>query len=115
MNATQAQGVMRASIAVMDGVDGRMASAGDRLDSWKEIGAYLRRSTRCAQRWEKNEGLPVLRHRHARGATVYAYRWELDAWWHSRGGGSDDHEAPLTETMREERVTIERGLSRRNS
>ena len=58
-----------------------------RLDSWKEIACYLRRSIRCAQRWEKNEGLPILRHQHARGATVYAYREKLDEWW--RGGASD--------------------------
>ena len=53
----------------------------DRLDSWKEIAAYLRRSVRCVQRWERTEGLPVLRHQHAKGATVYAYRHELDQWW----------------------------------
>jgi len=55
-------------------------NAGNRLDSWKEIAAYLRRSVRCAQRWERMEGLPVLRHRHAKGATVYAYRHEVDRW-----------------------------------
>jgi hypothetical protein len=53
----------------------------ERLDSWKEIAAYLRRSIRCVQRWERTEGLPVLRHRHTKGATVYAYRHELDQWW----------------------------------
>jgi hypothetical protein len=52
-----------------------------RLDSWKEIACYLRRSIRCVQRWERTEGLPVLRHRHAKGATVYAYRHEVDKWW----------------------------------
>jgi len=56
-------------------------SAWDRLDSWKEIAAYLRRSIRCVQRWERTEGLPVLRHQHAKGATVYAYRHEVDQWW----------------------------------
>jgi hypothetical protein len=115
MNSQQAQEVMRASIAVMDGVDGRMPSASDRLDSWKEIAAYLRRSVRCMQRWEKNEGLPIFRHRHARGATVYAYRWELDEWWHGRVGGSDARETSIMETTREERMTTERELSRRNS
>jgi hypothetical protein len=115
MNSQQAQEVMRASIETIEGTDARMPSAGDRLDSWKEIAAYLRRSARCVQRWEKNEGLPVSRHRHARGATVYAYRWELDEWWHGRGGGSDDRETSLMETTCEERIRIERDLSRRNS
>src|SRR5256886_4170053 len=40
--------------------------------------SYLRRSIRCVQRWEKDEGLPILRHQHARGATVYAYGEKLD-------------------------------------
>jgi len=56
-------------------------NAGSRLDSWKEIAAYLRRSVRCVQRWERMEGLPVHRHQHAKGATVYAYRHEVDRWW----------------------------------
>ena len=60
---------------------GGQSIAGDWLDSWKEIAAYLRRSVRCVQRWERMEGLPVLRHRHAKGATVYAYRHEVDQWW----------------------------------
>jgi hypothetical protein len=55
-------------------------NACNRLDSWKEIAAYLRRSVRCVQRWERAEGLPVLRHQHAKGATVYAYRHEVDQW-----------------------------------
>ncbi len=52
-----------------------------RLDSWKEIARYLRRSIRCVQRWETYQGLPVRRHQHVGGATVYAYREQLDAWW----------------------------------
>lgn len=51
-----------------------------RLDSWKEIASYLGRSTRCAQRWEKQLGLPVHRIRHVQGYTVYAYVAELDVW-----------------------------------
>jgi hypothetical protein len=53
----------------------------ERLDSWKEIAAHLRRSVRCVQRWERTAGLPVLRHQHEKGATVYAYPHELDQWW----------------------------------
>jgi TolB-like protein/Flp pilus assembly protein TadD len=56
----------------------------DRLDSWKEIAAYLKREVRTAQRWEKNEGLPVRRHQHDKLSTVFAYKSELDAWWHER-------------------------------
>ncbi len=55
----------------------------DRLDSWKEIAAYLRRGVRTVQRWERVAGLPVRRIGPARGA-VYAFRSELDAWWLTR-------------------------------
>lgn len=59
--------------------------AAERLDSWKEIGAYLKRDIRTLRRWEKNEGLPIRRHLHERKASVFAYKAELDAWWTNRG------------------------------
>jgi len=55
--------------------------ASDRLDSWKEISAYLKREIRTVQRWEKQEGLPVHRHVHDKLGTVYAYKAEVDVWW----------------------------------
>jgi hypothetical protein len=64
----------------------------DRLSSWKEIAAYLGRDVRTVQRWERTQGLPVHRHHHNRLSTAYAYKSELDAWWHNRpsGNGSED-------------------------
>jgi len=56
----------------------------DRLDSWKEIAAYLNRDVTTVQRWEKREGMPVHRHVHDRMGSVYASRAELDAWAQSR-------------------------------
>ncbi|MGQ0735843.1 MAG: hypothetical protein ACT4QD_19590 [Acidobacteriota bacterium] len=56
----------------------------DRLGSWKEIGVYLGRDVRTVQRWEQTQGLPVHRHRHSRLSTAYAFKSELDAWWHNR-------------------------------
>src|SRR6202789_3613005 len=38
----------------------------DRLDSWKEIAAYLNRDVTTVQRWEKREAMPVHRHLHNR-------------------------------------------------
>ena len=38
-------------------------SISDRLGSWKEIAAYLKRDTSTVRRWEK-EGLPVRRRVH---------------------------------------------------
>jgi TolB-like protein len=56
------------------------ASPDDRLDSWKEIAAYLDRGVRTVRRWEREEGLPVHRHVHRVLGSVYAYRSEIDAW-----------------------------------
>lgn len=54
--------------------------AEDRLNSWKEIAAYLKHSERTVRRWQ-DEGLPVYRHAHKKRAGVYAYKPELDTWW----------------------------------
>jgi hypothetical protein len=51
-----------------------------RLESWKAIANYLQRSVRTVRRWESGEGLPVHRHKHSKGSSVYAYRAELDTW-----------------------------------
>lgn len=59
----------------------------DRLDSWKEIAAYLNRDVTTVQRWEKREGMPVRRHLHDRIGSVYASRAELDVWVRSRNLG----------------------------
>ena len=56
----------------------------NRLDSWKEIAAYLKRDVTTVQRWEKREGMPVHRHLHDRIGSVYAFISELDAWQLSR-------------------------------
>jgi tetratricopeptide (TPR) repeat protein len=56
----------------------------DRLESWKEIAAYLSRSERTVRRWEEKEGLPVHRLAHDKRGSVYGYTWELDAWRDSR-------------------------------
>ena len=51
-----------------------------RLDSWKEIAAYLKRSTRTVRRWERQEGLPVHRHLHGKRSSIYAFAHEIDTW-----------------------------------
>ena len=56
----------------------------ERLDSWKEVAAYLKRDVTTVRRWEKREGLPVHRHLHARRDSVYAYKNEIDTWWEGR-------------------------------
>jgi len=60
-----------------------MGSAGDRLETWGEIAAYLGREIRTVQRWEKNMGLPVRRLGAGpeKQSRVFALKRELDAWW----------------------------------
>ena len=67
-----------------ESLEPRDSAAGGRLDSWKEIAAYLDREDRTVRRWEKTEGLPVHRHNHNKRATVYAYEAELDGWLKGR-------------------------------
>jgi len=66
-------------------------AARPRLDSWKEIATYLKRSVRTVRRWERQEGLPVHRHRHHMQATVYAFVPEIDKWLeeHRMKGSAD--------------------------
>ncbi len=56
----------------------------ERLDSWKEIASYLGREVRTAQRWERREALPIQRHFHGKGGTVWAFKHEIDAWLKNR-------------------------------
>jgi excisionase family DNA binding protein len=53
-------------------------SGNGKLDSWKEIAAYLGRDVRTVIRWEKKRNLPV--HRLPGGQAVFAYKSELDKW-----------------------------------
>src|SRR5579859_332329 len=69
----------------------RTASLG-KLDSWKEIAAYLKRDVRTVQRWEELEGLPVHRHFHQKVGSVYAYTAEIDSWWKNDHASSQHHE-----------------------
>src|ERR1035441_8819561 len=56
------------------------AGKGMRLDSWKEIAAYLSKAERTVKRWEKERGLPAHRLPGSGNASVYAYTAELDYW-----------------------------------
>jgi len=50
------------------------------LNGWKEIAAYLGRSVRTVQRWEKEFGLPVRRFGLSKPESVFAIQREIDAW-----------------------------------
>jgi Tol biopolymer transport system component len=67
-----------------DGLQSPAPAAEDRLHSWKEVAAYLKRDVTTVQRWEKREGMPVHRHLHDKLGSVWALRSELDAWTRRR-------------------------------
>jgi TolB-like protein/Tfp pilus assembly protein PilF len=69
-------------------------TAADRLESWKEIAAYLKRGVRTVVRWEKEEGLPVRRHVHHKLGSIYALRSEVDAWRDGRREKDSERVAP---------------------
>lgn len=73
------------------------STSDDRLDSWKEIAAYLRREVRTVQLWEKHEGLPVHRHFHKRLGSVFALRSEIDQWKDRVSQTRSDRSRPAVE------------------
>jgi TolB-like protein len=79
--------------------------ADERLESWKEIAAYLRRDVRTVQRWEQADGLPIHRHKRAQRPLPYAYKAELDAWWASRS------EPPADVVVKNRATAPRRGFS----
>jgi hypothetical protein len=80
----------------------------DRLDSWKEIAAYLGRTARTVQRWEKTAGLPVHRGGPGTRSGVMASKKEVGEWWRlqrhklldedSGDGTAEDEAAAVTTT-----------------
>lgn len=67
-------------------------AASRRLHSWKEIADYLRRGVTTVQRWEREEGLPVRRHRHASSGSVFAETGDIDTWLDRRSTPPGDDE-----------------------
>jgi len=51
-----------------------------RLDSWKQVAAYIGRDVRTVIRWEKQRGLPVHRVPGGGRQVVFAYPHEIDEW-----------------------------------
>ena len=54
------------------------------LNGWKEIAVYLQSGVRTVQRWERQEGLPVVRHRHNKRGSVSAVPLRIDRWLERR-------------------------------
>ena len=87
----------------MPGTQTSARASEEKLESWKEIAAYLGKGVRTVVRWEKSEGLPVHRHLHDRRSSVFAYKAEIDAWWQTRRAALDPElpaAQPTTPTVR---------------
>jgi len=52
----------------------------DRLHGWKDIAAFMGKSVRTVQRWEKEFGLPIHRIHGNGGEIVFGVKAEIDAW-----------------------------------
>lgn len=91
-----------------------MKSRTEQLDGWKEIACHLKRSVRSVQRWERNEKLPVRRHDHAHGVSVYAFSHELEAWWQSeRRSSKKPSSKGMSGTTSEIKTTrVQQGMAR---
>jgi Tol biopolymer transport system component len=72
------------------------AASGNRLESWKEIAAHVKRGVSTVQRWEEQEGLPVHRHVHNKIGSVWADPSEIDAWWRDRQARREPEPQPPT-------------------
>lgn len=66
----------------------------NRLESWKQIAAYLNKSERTVRRWYESEGLPVHKHQHQQKGSVWAYADELQQWLAKRVVRPESPEAP---------------------
>lgn len=76
------------------------SESGDRLDPWKAVAAYLRRTERTARRWERTEGLPVHRLQHQERSSIYAFKSELDAWLAARSANATNVDDERRSSMR---------------
>jgi len=62
-----------------------------RLESWKEIAAYVHRSEKTCRRFVKELGMPVHRLEDSPKARVFAYQDELDLWLKENQEKADNH------------------------
>jgi hypothetical protein len=80
----------------------RTVKAGELLNSWKEIAAYLDRGVRTVQRWERELHLPVRRIGSGKRSPVCATVKELN-FWISTTGAARARQQP--QTIRAPRLT----------
>ncbi|MBY0495211.1 MAG: hypothetical protein K2Y23_13450 [Cyanobacteria bacterium] len=71
-------------------------NGGERLDSWKAIATYLGRDEGTLRRWERTRGLPIRRVPGRKGASVYAFTSEIDAWLQADPPETESGPSPAT-------------------
>lgn len=69
------------------------------LNGWKEIGLYLRRTPKSAQRWERL-GLPARRISKSKRSPVIAYCEEIDQWLRRNGSHETSDQGKRTSLWR---------------
>ncbi|MCU1310643.1 MAG: hypothetical protein JWO20_1768 [Candidatus Angelobacter sp.] len=65
------------------------------LTSWKDVAAYLGKTTRTAQRWERDLGLPIHRPVNKPAGVILADTDEIDAWISARRVHSSTATTPV--------------------
>src|SRR5579859_1384803 len=96
--------------------DAKLETSNRRLDSWKDIAAYLGKDVTTAMRYARERALPV--HRvpgNAKRQTVYAYSQEIDDWLLGRatrdlGLGTGEEQKAEGGRQKAEEGTRDRGL-----
>jgi tetratricopeptide (TPR) repeat protein len=87
----------------------RRPEANRRLDSWKEIAAFLDCGERTVKRWETERGLPVHRMPGSGRGRVSAYTAELSQWLDASGPGQSAPPAPPVPPVAPHRRTLHWG------
>jgi hypothetical protein len=71
-----------------------------RLDGWGEIATLIHRSKRTAQRWARDQGMPVYHSPGKRSKSrVYAFRSELLAWINANAGVHEQSHEGIAERI----------------
>jgi Tfp pilus assembly protein PilF len=71
-----------------------------RLETWKEVAAFLGKDERTAKRWEAERGLPIHRLPGEHRSRIYAETAELEAWLRGEPlGRSEPEPAPETQPI----------------
>jgi len=70
-----------------------LSESARRIDGWKAIAAHFRRDRSTVMRWASASDFPVRRGPGGKGASVWAYAHELDAWLAGLSGGAPSPEA----------------------